>query len=130
MALDTAAKRASALGVVVATLLIIPDGTIAQGDRQTIGDCYSGILAAAPVVVSPDCYTAVDSLVEPFNAVTGLIDDAPIVTAGLIGEFTARNSLIDASDIVLSSVINENGINTDSAIQPVFALNGELCDCG
>lgn len=130
MPLDTAVKRASALGVAVATLLVIPDGAIAQGDRQTIGDCYSGILATAPVIDTPDCYTAVDSLVEPFNAVTGLIDAAPIVTAGLISEFTARDSLIDASDVVLSSVINVNGINTDSAIQPVFALDGELCDCG
>ena len=87
-------------------------------------------VTSSAVIDTPDCYTAVDSLVEPFNAVTGLIDAAPIVTAGLISEFTARDSLIDASDIVLSSIISENGINTDSAIQPVFALDGELCDCG
>ena len=58
MALDTAAKRASALGYEVApSLFIIPDGTIDQGDRQTIADLYSGILAVLSekwVVQPPD----------------------------------------------------------------------------
>lgn len=39
MAIDTAGKRASVLGI------IIPDGTLDQGDRQTILDIYRGILA-------------------------------------------------------------------------------------
>ncbi len=47
MAIDTAAKRASALGDCDYTQqFVIPDGTIDQGDRQTIADCYGGILAA------------------------------------------------------------------------------------
>ena len=58
MALDTAAKRASALGYEFApSLFIIPDGTIDQGDRQTIVDLYSGILAILPqkwVTQAPD----------------------------------------------------------------------------
>ena len=60
MAIDTAAKRASALGFgLIASLFIIPDGTIDQGDRQTISNMYSGILATEPFpVVTPESRTA------------------------------------------------------------------------
>lgn len=44
MAIDTQAKRASALWIVQ------PDGTIAQADRQTVLRVYGGILAGAPGV--------------------------------------------------------------------------------
>ena len=51
MAIDTAAKRASALSFFqLGCLLPIPDGTIGQGDRQHLAGFYSGILAAAPPV--------------------------------------------------------------------------------
>ena len=46
MAIDTAAKRASAAGFGTFEEHIIPDGTLDQGDRQTMAGCYSGILAA------------------------------------------------------------------------------------
>lgn len=58
MAIDTASKRASALGVAfVPNLFIIPDGAIGQGDRQTLCHMYSGILAGIAlkwVTQSPD----------------------------------------------------------------------------
>jgi hypothetical protein len=50
MALDTADKRASALGVAVATLALVlptPDGlALSQGDRQHVTFSYRGIAAA------------------------------------------------------------------------------------
>ncbi len=46
MAIDTAAKRASAACAgFIPNLFIIPDGVIDQGNRQTLGDIYSGILS-------------------------------------------------------------------------------------
>jgi hypothetical protein len=54
MALDTRDKRASALGVAVATLALVlpnPDGAaLTQADRQHAAFCYSGIAAAVVVV--------------------------------------------------------------------------------
>ena len=49
MAIDTAAKRASALGFVVFGLTVIPDGTIGQADRQTLLNCYGGILSGEAI---------------------------------------------------------------------------------
>ena len=48
--LDTRSKRASSVNVLkpYAADLILPDGTIDQGDRQHSAWAYSGILAAAP----------------------------------------------------------------------------------
>jgi len=58
MAIDTASKRASVMGINnVSNLFIFPDGTIDQGDRQTFSDLYSGILAGISqkwVVQPPD----------------------------------------------------------------------------
>ena len=46
MAIDTAAKRASATGFVVPTAIaIFPDGTIERGDSQAATWIYSGIAA-------------------------------------------------------------------------------------
>lgn len=49
MAIDTAAKRQSAIMVLMPFRLCvpIPDGSIDQGDRQTLALAYSGILAEA-----------------------------------------------------------------------------------
>ena len=49
MAIDTAAKRASSIGVGMPFILsIIPDGTIDAADRQTVSDSYGGIEADPP----------------------------------------------------------------------------------
>jgi len=50
MAIDTAAKRSSALDheEIYQFAAPLPDGTIGQGDRQHSIWSYSGILAAAP----------------------------------------------------------------------------------
>lgn len=46
MAVDSKIKRASVLH------LIVPDGTIAQFDRQTVAEIYGGILAGAITLAS------------------------------------------------------------------------------
>ena len=51
--LDTAAKRASGLRVFArpfSSVLVAPDATVAQGDRQSVVWMYSAILAGATVV--------------------------------------------------------------------------------
>ena len=55
MAADTATKRCSAIniGSPWRGVLPIPDGTISQGDRQTVMLMYAGVLATVPVVI-PD----------------------------------------------------------------------------
>jgi len=64
MAIDTAAKRGSALGWGQVSNLTVPrpDGTIAQADRQTLALMYGGIAAGAlalPVIPTYDPNTRV-----------------------------------------------------------------------
>jgi hypothetical protein len=56
MAIDTAAKRASAInpGSPWRAHVPFPDGAIGQGDRQATAFWYSGILAGAAVAAIPD----------------------------------------------------------------------------
>ena len=51
MAIDTAAKRLSALNFGRGILLPAPDGTIDAGDKATLLNLYSGIALDPPVVV-------------------------------------------------------------------------------
>ena len=51
MAIDTLAKRNSTLIIQGSAGLVVPDGTIDQGDRQSILKQFSGILADAAVEV-------------------------------------------------------------------------------
>lgn len=48
--LDNTSKRRSSVQILVPSTLapLLPDGAIAQADRQHIAISYSGILAAAP----------------------------------------------------------------------------------
>lgn len=54
MAIDTVAKRYSALiaNLPIYSRTVIPDGTVAKADRQTIALCYGGISAGAAAVVA------------------------------------------------------------------------------
>ncbi len=48
MAVDTRDKRASVLGLGLASLVVLPSpGTLDQGDRQQTACCYRGVLARA-----------------------------------------------------------------------------------
>lgn len=51
--LDSRSKRASSVGMVLPffAVPILPDGTLAQGDRQHGAFTYSGILAGAQVLL-------------------------------------------------------------------------------
>lgn len=55
MALDTRSKRASSVGIISFAVLslVLPDGTIAAGDRQHIAATYSGIASSASIEVTP-----------------------------------------------------------------------------
>jgi len=69
MAIDTVAKRASALSFMVGVLLPVPDGTVAQADRQTLRLLYGGILATSGTVAGP--YSCEASEVFQAGAVMG-----------------------------------------------------------
>lgn len=130
MAIDSASKRASVLGVaLVSSLAVIPDSTIAQADRQTVAHCYSGILADAPIVDTPDCVLPLESNIGRTETnLTGLVNDTAIAVSGAISVFTALQSPISDKDINLSSEIDTEN-NLTSAIQPTLGINAELCDC-
>jgi hypothetical protein len=58
VAVDTRDKRASVLGLGLASLLVLPSPTaLDQGDRQQVSYSYRGIAASAPVSVTPASYT-------------------------------------------------------------------------
>lgn len=58
MAVDTRDKRASVLGLGLASLLVVPSpGTITQPDRQQVAYCYRGIAAGAAVSIQGDLVT-------------------------------------------------------------------------
>lgn len=68
--MDTRDKRASVLGLGLASLLVLPSpGTLDQGDRQQTTFCYRGILAAAAIVIEGDIITTASSYFG--RAVTG-----------------------------------------------------------
>lgn len=72
MAIDSAIKRASiaAIGAQFIGPSVIPDGTIAQADRQTIAYSYAGILAGTPAASTEHVRKQIrDAIV---SALTGL----------------------------------------------------------
>lgn len=52
MAINTAAKRISTVNILTGMRTILPDGEIAQSDRQAAARTYSGITSGAVTVVS------------------------------------------------------------------------------
>jgi hypothetical protein len=70
MAVDTADKRASVLGLGLAALLVLPSpGLIDQPDRQHVAYSYRGIEADNPIVITGDEVTASEGYFA--RAVTG-----------------------------------------------------------
>jgi hypothetical protein len=130
MAIDSASKRASVLGVGLAfTLLVIPDSAVTQPDRQTIAHCYSGITASAPVIDTPDCVLPLTSDIDATPTVlSSAINATAIAVNAPISAITALQSVITNKDTNLTSAINiEN--NFESNIQSTFGIDAELCDC-
>lgn len=65
--MDTAAKRASALGAFKPFLTLVTPDSIDQGDRQTVALMYGGILAEEAVTVEITPYYQVQSNVKPIE---------------------------------------------------------------
>ncbi len=90
MAVDTKAKRMSALNFGRGILLPSPAGTISQSDRQHLLLVYSGILAAAPTAVpgglEPDGPLSVlaSLAARPAAVLASLATDAPPRVAGTL----------------------------------------------
>lgn len=70
MAIDTRAKRSSAIGVGVPVPSTLPDadGTVAATDRQWLAWLYSGIAAAAPVDAYEQIYSALVAIRQTASA--------------------------------------------------------------
>lgn len=130
MAVDTAGKRASALGIgLVFTLLVIPDSTIAQPDRQTIAHSYSGILATAPVIDTQDCFLSIIST----------ISDEPLSIVSTIGDGLSVGSVVNDDILSIVSTIKDNlsvvsSINDDplsvvSSIKDNLSVTSVICNC-
>lgn len=116
MAIDTAAKRASASSFDQPYLtLVIPDGTIDQANRQTIGDSYSGILAAAPPVVDA-CVLGLVGEITPELGLEGAIGSPNLF---LVGNITPELGLV-------GEIGNEN-LFLVGDITPELGLTGPLC---
>ena len=102
MAVDTAAKRASSAGDWLEQH-IIPDGTLDQGDRQTIAGDYGGILAET-IVLLVVCFVNLKSVVK---------------------EDLNLKSVVSNAANLLSAVRND--INLKSAPQTEINLKSEVC---
>lgn len=121
MAIDSASKRASALGFgFIAITLVIPDGTLDQGDRQTIADQYSGILASAPSL-APDVGTAGFSIITSAGD-QGLsaIDNSALASFSAIETSTAGLSIINSNGGQGFSTIDPDGVAGESGITDVI----------
>lgn len=83
MALDTADKRSSAIGVGLPwrPMLPLPDGALDQGDRQHAGYAYRGILAEAPPSVDEVDYACLEDEFTLFSDVTSEVDVVSDVTS-------------------------------------------------
>jgi hypothetical protein len=81
MAIDTRDKRASILGLGLATLLVLPTpgGAIDSGDRQQTTDCYRGVAAAEPitVILQPSQCDVFRAKAEPPMAMA--LEEAPMM---------------------------------------------------
>lgn len=115
MAIDSASKRASVLGFgFVALTLIIPDGTLDQGDRQTINDSYSGILAVEPAVF-PSQTEGLSSIIQDRGkgVLSSISSDGKGVLSQ-IDESLGLSSIIQSRGKGVSSPITETGQGVES----------------
>lgn len=88
MGVDTRNKRASVLGLTLASLLVLPapDTAIEQPDRQQIAYCYAGVSAMPPVLATPDAICVIGPsdvvLIPEADPIMGSIADDVTVTVG------------------------------------------------
>lgn len=107
MAIDSASKRASALSFgIIALALVVPSGTVDQSERQTSANLYSGILADAPIIDTPDDGIVLDSHIAPFVTLSSDLNTNGVTASGGISALVTLTSVIDSTGIVASSNIN------------------------
>ncbi len=130
MAINTPQRRASVLGVAIAsTLLVVPNGSVSQPDRQTIGLSYSGIQADIPIIITPDCYVPLVGLIGSVAiGEVGLINASDTVLSGEISEYTPLLGAINGSDTILTSAIDPEGLYSEGQIQEYLTIDAPLCD--
>lgn len=92
MAVDTASKRASACGFASLEEFIIPDGTLDQGDRQTVANCYSGILAEV-VTLLVVCFVNFKSVVQDDLNLKSIVASAGNFKSVIQNDMNIRNTL-------------------------------------
>ena len=103
MAIDSAAKRASSAGFLTLEEHVIPDGTLDQGDRQTMAWSYGGILAAAlaaPIICAFELFSVLTDKINLHSVLKSTLD----INSGM-------NDKLD-----LNKLLNEN-----------IDLKAELC---
>lgn len=96
MAIDSRRKRASiaSLGLAFLGASIVPDGSFAQGDRQTIGNSYYGIDAAVPIV-----QIGGTSQLEAFDATGGITIELVIGGTSQIEAFTSSGVITAGAEV-------------------------------
>jgi len=126
MAIDSASKRASVLGVaIVSTLLIIPSGTIAQPERQTIAHCYSGILAGTPVIGSDDCILSLTSGMNgTVGVISGMVDPAAPVASNSVGVISGMT----ATGVGVTSPLIDEDVGVISGLNDTVGVESGFCD--
>lgn len=127
MAIDTAQKRASALGVaLISTLLIIPGGGIDQSDRQTIAHSYGGILATAPVIDTPDCYTAFQGPITESMGFEGAVTDSCGFN-GIVTSYMAFEGHIGETSIGFVGPIDDSDTARQGKLTEYAGFQGKIC---
>jgi hypothetical protein len=115
--MDTATKRASALGLGLVSLsLVVPNGSIDQGDRQTVSHLYSGILAEAVIVV-PVLSFGVLSIIDPNGQ--GVISSMSAQGQGVVSTISQSMgvySIIDGNGVGVESTISNKGVGLKGKI--------------
>jgi hypothetical protein len=129
VAIDSNQKRASALGAgIVFTLCVIPDGALAQADRQTIAHYYGGILAAEPVIITPDCFIGFQGPIEVSCGFQGAINDKDGFN-GKIEDKCGFQGVIDGSDMGFQGAIDDSPVGGNGIITDKQGFKGVICDC-
>lgn len=117
MAIDTASKRASALGFgFVALTLVVPDGAIDQGDRQTVAHSYNGILATAAVAAADKTFGIRSIIQEHGRGVLSTISSDGNGSLSTITNSLGMTSIIQEAGKGVSSAITSSGQSADSEI--------------
>lgn len=129
MAIDSARKRASALGAgLVFAMFVIPDGAISQPDRQTIANTYSGIEAQFPDIDTPDCFAPFIGHIDSKIGFDGRIDDQTNAFIGVIDADPTASIGVLFPKIGFIGIIDDDPNAFIGEIDDKIGFDGEICD--